>query len=675
MITKRSVCPHDCPDTCGLMVGVEDGRIVSVTGDPDHPFTRGAVCTKMRYYPRRLYSPLRVLHPLKRNGPRGSGRFERITWDQALDEIKERYRSIIDEFGAEAILPYSYAGTMGLVNFHGGHAFFHKLGASKLLRTICSAAADAGFAASLGAMPTTDIETTVHADLIVIWGSNTLTTNLHAWPFFTRARKNGARIVVIDPYRNRTARRADRHLMLKPGTDAALALGLMHVLIDENLVDHAFIAEHTLGYDRLLERVKDYPLSRVEDITGVPAAQIEELALEFGRADAPYIRTGWGPARQPNGGMALRTMALLPALVGSTRKKGGGITRGTEVTSAFNLQALVREDLAPPNVRTVNMVALGDALGPGTNPLVRALHVYHSNPAVVAPESKKVLKGLSREDLFVVVHEHVLTETALTADIVLPAATALESVDLYRSYGHYYLQMAEPVIPPLGECRPTIEIFQDLGRRFGFPESVFRADVRGLIREILKSDHPLLQGISYEKLAEGRPVRVNVPDNPFAGGFNTPSGKAEFYSETMAGLGLDPLPSGEPGIDEAGRGRYPLRLITPPQHYFLNSTFNEVPELMDRAGRPTIMIHPLDAEGRDIEEGETVRVFNDRGECYLYADITEDTPPGLVVVEGLYWPRFAPMYRGVNQLTSQGLTDMGASFAPHCGLVEVESAV
>jgi len=668
---KRSVCPHDCPDTCGLLVGVEDGRVVSVKGDPEHPFTRGAICVKANHYPERVYSPLRVLHPLKRVGAKGQGRFERITWDQALDEIVHRYRQICKS-DSEAILPYSYAGTMGVVQFHAGHPFFHKLGASKLLRTICSASAEAGFAASMGNIPTTDIESTVDSDLIIIWGSNTLATNMHAWPFFLEARRNGASIVVIDPYKTRTAKEADRHLKLKPGTDAALALGMMNVIIKEDLIAEEFIDRYTTGFEELVKRAGDYPASLVENITGVPAAEIEWLAREYGRAHAPYIRTGWGPSRQLKGGMAMRTIALLPGLVGATHKRGGGITRSTSAAYAFNMNPVIREDLAPSGVRSINMVQLGEALTAVDDPPIKALHVYHSNPAVVAPDSARVLRGLEREDLFVVVHEHLMTETAMYADIVLPSTTFLESTDLYRSYGHYYLQMARPVIEPVGETRSTLAIFNDLATRFAFTEDCFAETEEEGIRNLLASGSPYLAGITLADLQEGRPIRLNVQENIFSKGFGTPSGKIEFHSRSMADQGLDPLPNGEPSKDEEGEGRFHLQLITPPRRQFLNSTFNEIEYLRNQAGEPVIMIHPKDAATRGVEEKERVRVFNDRGECYLSARLTEDTGPGVTVIEGLFWPRFMPNNRGVNQLTSQRLTDMGQGCAFHCNLVEVE---
>lgn len=672
---KRSVCSHDCPDTCGLLVGVEEGRVVSVKGDPDHPFTRGAICVKVKHYGERVHSPLRIHHPLKRVGPKGAGEFRQVSWDQALNEIVDRYQKIISDFGSEAILPYSYAGTMGVVQFHAGHPFFHRLGASRLLRTICSAAAEAGFSASMGSVPTTDIESSVDSDLIIIWGSNTLSTNMHAWPFFLKAREKGATIAAIDPYQNRTVKKADLHFKLKPGTDAALALGIMHVLLKKDLLDKTFIADQTIGFEQLKPRLEEYGPRRVAEITGVPAEQIEDLATRYGTARAPYIRTGWGPARQLKGGMAMRTIALLPALVGATHKKGGGITRSTSAAFAFNMEAVLHEALDPSaprtiNPRTVNMVQLGSALTRLSDPPVKALHVYHSNPAVVAPDSTQVLRGLQREDLFTVVHEIVMSETALYADLVLPGATSMESTDLYRSYGHYYLQMAHPVIEPVGEARSALTVFQGLARRFGFNDPCFSQSEPEIIESLLASGSPYLKGVTMDRLKTGRPLRLQAPSDIFEGGFGTPSGKIEFYSESMANLGLDPLPNGEPSVDTAGQGRFGLQLITPPRHQFLNSTFNEIDHLQTRAGPATLMIHPDDAGKRGIEDNMQIRVYNDRGEVFLLARITDRAAPGVTVAEGIYWPRFMAGNHGINHLTSQDLTDMGQSCAFHCNLVE-----
>lgn len=668
-----SVCPHDCPDTCGLLVRVEGGKITAVKGDPEHPFTQGFVCNKVAQYPQRIHSPQRLTKPLLRSGSKGSGQFQEISWDRALDIIEHRLGETIAQHGAEAVLPYRYAGHMGLVHRHIGHAFFHRLGASLLGWTICGATASTGYQYSLGRGPGTDIESSVDSDLILIWGNNTQTSNLHAWPFFKKARAKGARIVVIDPYQNRTAGRADRHIMLRPGSDAALALGLMQVLIAEDLVDHDFIAAHTVGFERFKEVAQAYTPEEAEKVSGVPAAEIVRLARDYARARAPFLRLGWGPARQLKGGMAQRTIALLPALVGAFNKKGGGIVHSNGAAAPLNLARLTREDLAPAGARSVNMVQLGHGLTKLTPP-IKMLYVYLSNPAVVAPDSSQVLAGLARDDLFTVVHEMFMTETARYADLVLPGASSMEITDLYRSYGHFYMQLARPVIPPPGECRSQLEVFQELARRLGFSDDVFTASEDEIISWLLETDSPYLKGITLQRLADCRPLHLNVSANPHADGFVTPSGKVEFYSEAMAAAGLDPLPNGEPSRDPDGEGVYPLQLITPPKHQFLNSSFNEIPVQREKAGPASLLMNAADAKARGIGEGQLVRVFNGRGEAMLLARPGQRVLPGVTVAEGLYWGEYSPGGKGANHLTSQRVADMGGSNAFHCNLVEVEAA-
>lgn len=667
---KRAVCTKDCPDTCGLLAAVEDGRIVTVKGDPDHPFTAGFICQKAGHFPEHVHSPKRITTPLRRIGPKGAGKFEAIGWDKALDEVASRMKSVSSEFGPEAILPYSYAGHMGLVHRNAGHAFFNRLGASRLNYTICSPSATAGYEASLGSGPSTEIQSASQSDYIIIWGSNTLTTNVHAWPHFNRARKAGATLVVIDPYRNRTARRADVHLMIKPGTDAALALAMMQVLIDRDMIDRDFIARNTMGFEKLKVRAAAYTPARAADICGLSEEMIVQLAEGYGRARAPYIRTGWGPARQLKGAMAMRTIALLPALVGAFNKPGGGVTRMLGGAPS-DLSCLTRPDLLPPDTRTVNMVKLGKALTGLDDPPIKLLYVYQSNPAVVAPQSREVLAGLAREDLFVIVQEMFPTDTAGYADIVLPGASFLEVTDIYRAYGHNYLQMSRPVIAPVGQSRSTLAIFQDLAARLGFKDEVFSLDEMDFIESFLLEDSPYLAGVDFEALKSGRPVRLNIPSNPYADGFSTPSGKVEFYSQAMADQGLDPLPDGQPLRDSDGGDRYRLEFITPPHHLFLNSAFNEIDELRQRADQARVMIHPATARARGIADGDPVRVFNDRGACCFLAQVTDDTQAGLLVAEGLHWPSLTPG-GGANQLTSQRLTDMGETCAFHCNLVEVQ---
>jgi anaerobic selenocysteine-containing dehydrogenase len=668
---KPSVCTKDCPDACGLLAKVENGRITKVKGDPDHPFTRGFICKKARYFPQHVHNEERIFTPLMRSGPKGAGRFEPITWDEALDRVVAKTKEVSAEYGPEAILPYLYGGHMGLIHRNAGQAFFHKLGASRLLATICGPAATAGFEATLGSGPSTDIESVVDSDFIIIWGNNSLTTNVHAWPFYRKARKNGARLVVIDPYRTRTAKDSDRHLMPMPGTDAALALGMMQVLISEDLIDKEYVANYAVGFDDLAGRAAEYWPEKASTICGVPARDIRELAVAYGKARAPFIRTGWGPARQLRGAMAMRTIACLPALVGAFKEPGAGITRSVGGGPA-NLTRLTRPDLCPKDTRVVNMVELGDALTKLDAPPIKLLYNFMSNPAAVSPQSALVHEGLKREGLFLVVHELFMTDTALYADIILPGASFLEMTDIYRAYGHNYLRLARPVIPPVGQSSTNLAIFQELARRMGFEEEVFSLSEEELIKGFLQEEHPSLKGFDHEAFWREKAVRLNIPANPYADGFNTPSGKVEFFSQTWQNQGLDPLPCGQVWRDLQAGDKYKLELITPPHQLFLNSAFNEIPEIRALAGRAKVLINPQNARERNISQGALVRVFNNRGECSLYAEVTTDTQPGLLVAEGLHWPRLSPGGKGVNQLTSQRLADQGETCAFHCNLVEVE---
>ncbi len=668
---KRCVCTKDCPDTCGMLARVENGRITAVKGDPEHPYTRGFICRKAGYFPEHVHSAERILEPLKRKGPKGSGQFSPIGWDDALTEIAGKMASVATQHGPEAILPYFYAGHMGIIHRLGGHAFFHKLGASRLMTTICGPAAAAGFEASLGSGPSTAIESAGASDFIIIWGSNTLVTNLHAWPFFQKARKSGARITVIDPYRTETAKRADTHLMIKPGTDAALALAMMNVMIADDLIDHAFIEKQTVGFEALSQRVAQYPPETAAGICGISARAIRDLARGYGRAKAPYIRTGWGPGRQLGGAMALRAIALLPGLAGAYNRPGAGITRSLGGAPS-EWRFLTRPDYCPPETRWVNMVQLGHALTEMDDPPIKYLHVYLSNPAAVAPQSKQVMAGLSREDLFISVQEMFMTDTARMADIILPGASFLEVKDLYRAYGHNYIQMAEPVIAPVGQSRSTLSIFQALAKRMGYGDAVFSLSEAQCIDALLKDKSPYMRGVDANEVLSGRAVHLHIADSPYARCFHTPSGKVEFFSQAWAEKGLDPLPDGRPIRDPDGGDRFLLEFITPPHRLLLNSAFNEIAALRQAAGSPAVLIHPETAAARNITDGHRVRVYNDRGECYLTAMVTPDTQPGLLVAEGLRAPSLHDGGKGVNQLTSQRLTDAGQTCAFHCNRVEVE---
>ncbi|PYV13519.1 MAG: hypothetical protein DMG07_14210 [Acidobacteria bacterium] len=670
---RRSVCPLDCPDTCSILATVEDGRVVRLEGDPEHPFTGGFLCGKVARYQERVYSPDRLLYPMKRVGPKGTGRFERITWDEALDTVARRLASVAREHGGEAILPYSYGGTMGIVQRNAGHRFFHRLGASRLARTICSPAATVGFNATVGASLGPDPESIVHSDYIVIWGQNTAVVNLHLMPFIKKARRAGARLVAVDPYRNDTARLADLHLCVRPGTDAALALGIMHVLVAEGRIDRDYVAEHTLGFEALSARVlTEYPVERAAAITGIPEEKIRSVAREYGAARAPFIRIGDGLSRHSNGGMAVRTIACLPGLVGAFAKKGGGALQSTGGSFAINEAYVRMPELSPPT-REINMVKLGETLAPDFRPPVKGLFVYHSNPAAVAPDQARVLCGLRREDLFTVVHEQVHTDTVDYADVALPATTFLEHGDLYKSYGHLYIQKAEPAIAPVGEAKSNLEVFQLLAARMGFDEECFGETLESQIRGVLDVSAPALEGIGHSQVADCRPHRLRVEAETYARGFPTPSGRLEFYCESLARQGFDPLPRYEPCFQEEEAGQGALHLLAPPSKHFLNSTFGAVPSLVARAGRPTLLIHPDDARARGVRDGATVRAHNSRGECRLTAVVTEDTPPGVVVAASVWWPKHSPEGKGINHLVSQKTTDFGGGSTFHCNLVYVSA--
>jgi len=676
---KHSVCPHDCPSQCGLAVTLDDGRITSVTGDPDHPFTRGVICGKVHDYAERVYAPTRVLTPLRRVGAKGEGRFEPISWDAAIEEVAHRWRRIIAQWGAEAILPFSYGGTLGLLQYWAGHPLFYALGASRLDRTICISTAYAGWRATLGVVTGNDAEQMVGSDLVVLWGINASHTHINAMTLVKRARHRGAFVVCIDPYRTQTAKWADCHLMPRPGTDGALALGVMHVLIRDGLVDHDYIRRATLGFTVLAEHVKQYDPARVSRITGLTSGEIVDFARRYGATKAAYIRVGIGLSRHDNGGMTCRSIACLPALTGAYAHPAGGALLSSTATFGLKYDALERADLMPhPAPRVVNMIRLGRALTePEMRPPIKALYVYNSNPASVCPNQELVLRGLEREDLFTVVHEQHLTDTTDYADIVLPATTSMEHVDLYKSYGHMYLQLAEPVIPPEGEARSNWHVVRCLAKAMGLPDPHFDKDEAALVREALASGDPSVAGITYERLKDERVVRLGVgrPYLPFADGAPTPSGKVEFVSETLASQGLPSLPTYLPlleGPDNADAGRrYPLQCLVPPNRFFLNSSFSQSDRLRRRQKQPSVLLHPADAAARGIRDGDLVAVSSARGQARFVATLTEDTRAGVAVVEGIWWAKHQAGRRGVNALTDDRTADMGGGPALHSNLVQV----
>lgn len=666
-----------------MLAWVQDGQIVRVGGDPDHPVTRGAICGKANRYMERIYSPDRVLYPQRRIGPKGAAQFERISWDEALDLIAERFHAIVWEHGAEAILPYSFAGTMGITAIGSmDRRLFHRLGASQLARTVCSVAGNVGYDYTIGGKLGTDPETTSRARYIISWGSNLASVNMHQMTYIREAQEAGAIFVHIDVHRNRTTPFADQFVQVRPGTDAAVALGMMHVIIRDNLHDAAYVREHTVGFEQLAERVRVYPPERVERISGVPAETIERLGREYATIRPAFIRIGNGLQHHDNGGMAVRTIACLPGLVGAWRDVGGGAMKSNGGYATMNDAALMRPDLLNGRApRTINMNQLGHALTELADPPVKAMVVYNSNPAVIAPDQTRVLAGLAREDLFTVVHEQVLTDTARYADVLLPATTHFEQTDLYSSYWHLYLQLAEPAIAPLGEAKPNVEFFALLAQRLGFEDDSFREDVHTLISQALDNPgNPYLDGITLDRLREGGAVRLSVeqPHPAFADGkFPTPSGKIELYSDLMARDGHDPLPVHTP-LTEGGDGEqpptgaYPLLFITPPNHFFLNSTYANMPSNIRSEERPRLEIHPEDARARGVLHGDAVRVFNERGQVQLEASLTDDVRPGVVVSRGLWWGRHSPGGHGVNATTPQRLADMGGGATFFSNLVDVD---
>jgi anaerobic selenocysteine-containing dehydrogenase len=690
--TIRAVCPHDCPDTCGMLVTVRDGRAVRLRGDPDHPFTQGYLCQKVARYLERVYHPERLKYPMKRVGPKGKGQFERISWEEAIDTIAERFAAIAaSPDGPQAILPYSYAGTMGKLQGSSlDRRFFHRLGASLLDRTICATAGAAGCDITLGTRAVIDPETIVNARYLINWGSNTSVTNMHLWTLMHRARKAGARIVTIDPFRCKTAERSDWWLPIRPGTDAALALGMMHVIWRDGLQDEDYLNRYCLGAELLRERVlKEYPPGKVAAITGIPVADIERLAREYATVKPACIRVNYGMQRHGGGGMAVRTITCLPAVIGAWRYPGGGALLSTSKLYPFNAARLERPDLIPPGTRTINMVQLAEALdGELAPPPVRALYVYNANPAAVCPDQARVLRGLRREDLFTVVHEQFPTDTVDYADIVLPATTQLEHFDIHGSYGHLYVQTNEPAIDPLYEAKSNNDVFCLLAVRLGFERELFEVSDEELAAEALQPGQApngfpsprAFDGIDLDRLRREGPVRLNLPKDyaPFAeGGFGTPSGKCELYSPRLASQGLDPLPNYTPPYEDPQTrpdlaARYPLQMVSPPVPSFLNSTFVNIDTLRRAAGEPTVEIHPDDAASRGLRSGRWVRVFNDRGSFRAKAVVGETVKAGVVVTQGIWWNKYTSDGVNCNVTTSSRLTDFGAGATFFDNLVEVE---
>jgi molybdopterin guanine dinucleotide-containing S/N-oxide reductase-like protein len=709
----HAACPHDCPDACSVLITIEDGRATKIQGDPEHPVTQGFLCAKVAKYLDRVYSPDRVLYPMRRVRPKGptaktgvSARapqdaFLRISWDEALDEIARRFRSIISESGPEAILPYSYGGTLGALNGASmDRRFFHRLGASQLERTICSDAGEEGLKSVLGIKLGTEPEQFVHSRYIIAWAANIHGNNVHLWPFIEEARRKGAKLVVIDPYRTRTAQCADWYLPINPGTDAALALGMMHVIINENLFDAEYVSRYTIGFEELKARAQQYPPETVAHWTGIAADDIRKLAREYATQRPSVIRVNYGIQRSEGGGMATRAVTMLPCLIGSWKELGGGLQMSLSGLFGLNRPALEMPELMQKALgrpaRIVNMVQLGTALNKLDSPPIRALFVYNSNPAAVCPNHNEVVRGLKRPDLFTVVHEQFFTDTTDYADIVLPATTFFEHKDLQAAYGHYYLQVSDQAMEPVGECRSNVELFRALAERMGLQDDCFRESVDSMIDRALDAPNPWLKGITRERLESEHSIRLNftnggtgtagrpaegasatvAPFLPFAqGNFPTPSGKAEFYNEALKQRGLDPVVAFTPP-EESRHGKqaakFPLELLARKPDNHLNSTFSNVPSV--RKMEPWIgmlEMHPADAKARGVRDGDRVRAFNSRGEIVLQARVDGAVSAGVVAAR-LDWARFGVGDGNINVLTSEKLADMGNAATFYSVCVEVE---
>lgn len=669
MDTRHSVCALDCPDACSLLVQVKEGRAERLRGNPEHPITQGFLCGKVARYLERHNHPDRLSRPLRRLGAKGEGRFEPVSWDEALDTIAERLSGVAAEFGSEAILPYSYAGTMGLLQGSGmDRRFFHRLGASRLDRTICASAGAAALNQTLGNRLGMATEDFVHSKLILAWGANIHATNVHLWPFIVEARRQGAKLYVIDPVATRTAGLADRHYMVYPGSDLALALGMMHVIFRDGLACEEYLAAHTENAESLRRRAAEYPPERTASLTGIAAEEIVALAREYATAEPAAIRLNYGVQRSERGGAAVRAILMLPAVAGHWSTLGGGAQLSTSGAFQLNREALDRPDLQQKalgrEARILNMSQIGRLLTSPLEPPVKALVVYNSNPGAMAPDRARVTAGLKREDLFTVVLDHFQTDTADYADFVLPATNFLEHTDLYFAYGHYWLQLARPAVEPYAECRPNSEIFRALARRMGFDDPCFEESDDEIIRQTLASGHPYLEGITLERLEAEHSIRLNVPRLPFANGFLTASGKCD-----LDAADLDYTPPVESRLGEDSGGKYRLELVSSKNHNSLNSSFG----FDTRTDRETacLEIHPEDAACRGIRDGEEVEVYNARGGVRLTARVGPMVRPGVVRAPMVRWARSAPDRENVNVLIGDRLTDIGGGPTFYNCLVEV----
>ena len=673
-ISVVGACPHDCPDTCSLLTSVVDGVALKVQGNPDHPQTAGVLCTKVSRYPERVYHPQRLLQPLKRVGKKGRGEFVAVSWKDALQDITARLRAIVEHYplGAEAILPYSYGGTMGLIQSESMAArFFNRLGAAQLERSICASAGSEALTHTLGNKVGMRVEFFAEARVILIWGSNSVTSNLHFWRYAQEAKRRGAHLICIDPRRSETAEKCHEHIALLPGTDGALALSLMHELIINDWLDHDYLARYTLGWDALRERALQWSPERAASICGIEAEQIRKLARTYGecavRSEPAAIRLNYGMQRVHGGGNAVRLVAALPALIGAWRHRAGGVLLSSSGSFPVDRTALKRPDLLQGrSPRTINMSTIGDALA---NDDIKALIVYNSNPVAVAPQSASVVRGFAREDLFTVVLEHFQTDTADYADYILPATTQLEHWDVHMSYGHTDALLNRPAIAPRGEAWPNTQIFRGLAKEMGFADPCFDDDDLTLCRQAYGD------AVDFDALLANGFATIPTAPAPFAeGNFPTPSGRCEFFSERLAARGLDGLPDYVPNHEPFGASAtYPLAMISPPARHFLNSSFVNIESLQTHEGEPLLEMHATDAAERHLVEGDLVRVYNARGEYACRLSVSERARPGVVNGLGVWWRKLGINGTNVNELTSQRLTDVGNAPTFYDCLVEVEA--
>ena len=680
--TVRGACPHDCPDTCALVTDVRDGRAVSIAGDPNHPITRGWLCAKVRPYLDRVYHPDRLTRPLRRTGVKGAGHWEPISWDDAIAEIASRWQQIIAASGAAAILPYSYSGTLGLVQLAVCNTrLWNRIGASGLERSICGAAAETAVTMTVGARLAPDPSDIPHARLILIWGHNPSSTSPHIVPFVRQAQRNGAYVVVIDPRRTLTARAADEHLQPNPGTDGALALGIMQVLFAEGLHDRAWLDAHALGWQDLRARASAFPPERVSAITGLEPAAIVALARRYGTTQPALLKFADGVQRHANGGQTARALTCLPAIVGQYGVRGGGLFYSTSDYVSWDSEAVGHASDCPPVPRIVNMNRLGAALtGEVTGPPIQSLYVFCANPAASTPNSRRVSEGLQRDDLFTVVHDQFMTDTAEYADIVLPATTQLEQVDLHKAYGHRNLQYNAAAIQPLAESKSNWDVMRLLAAAMGYDEPWLRHEATEVIDEVLEASravNPSLTGVTMRRLQAEGTVPLSFTGKlavPFSDGvFPTPSGQVELRCAAMAALGLDPLPDyvvpDEFVSDQDNSGS--LTLISGASHHFVSSSMANQPKLEAKEGTPYIELNPDDAARRGIEDGAEVTVANARGSCLLRAVITTDVPPGVAVAPKGRWAKRSPDGRNVNWTTSDALGDLAGQSTFHSNRVHI----